>query len=105
MSLKIIGSALLLACVTGALLPCSANGQERCYSDTEGRAMIESQRVNPFPDAAHRAGIPPEQVQGVELCDSDRGYSYEVDVLREGRRERTRIPADGQPGASSDVQE
>ena len=56
--------------------------------------MLESGRIVPFPDAARRAGIPPKQVQGVDLCPSDGSYNYEVDVLRSRKRTREAISAE-----------
>ncbi len=56
--------------------------------------MLEAGQIAPFPDAARRAGIRPEQVQGVDLCPSGGKYSYEVDVLRSKRKAREIISAD-----------
>jgi hypothetical protein len=56
--------------------------------------LIESGRVRPFPEAARRAGIEQDVMEDVQLCDSTGGYRYEVEVLRQGRRERTEMPAE-----------
>lgn len=77
-----------------AVTSAAAAGPERCLSSEQGRDLIESSRVRPFPEAARRAGIERNVMEDVQLCHSNGGYRYEVDVLRQGRRERTEIPAE-----------
>jgi len=67
---------------------------DRCLSPQQGRDLIESSRIRPFPEAAQAAGIERDLMQDVQLCPSNGGYHYEVDMLKQGRRERTEIPAD-----------
>ncbi len=90
-------SILILSVVTLTASPSFGFAQERCLSREAGRQMLESGRIVPFPDAARRAGIAPEQIQGVNLCPSGRSYKYEVDVLRSRRKGREAISAEPEP--------
>ena len=80
------------ALIAAAVSP--AEAVQHCVSREKGRSMLEAGQIAPFPDAAKRAGILPEQVQGVDLCPSGGRYSYEVEVLRSKRKAREIISAD-----------
>ncbi len=69
--MKVLHSALLL------LLAVSDPGMAepaRCVSPEQGRDLIESSRVRPFPEAARRAGIDSSLMEDVQLCRSDGRY-------------------------------
>jgi hypothetical protein len=73
---------VVLFAATLVALCSSSSSAERCVSPEVGRQMLESGEIAPFPEAARRAGIRPEHIEGVELCPSNGRYTYEVDVFR-----------------------
>jgi hypothetical protein len=84
-----------------ALLALSLNGpgseamaQRGCISGQEGRQLMESGQVVPFPEAARRAGLSSDQVVEVQLCQAGGGFVYRVRVLQPGGKVRgMTIPA------------
>ena len=77
--MKTLHSALLVIALSG---PATAE-PVRCVSPEQGRDLIQSSRVRPFPEAAQRAGIDGSLMEDVQLCHSDGRFRYEVDVLKQ----------------------
>ena len=86
-----LAAALLIAATAALAAPAAA--QDGCLSGREGRRILESGSVVPFPVAAQRAGISPRDVQNVTLCQAGGGFVYQVRIVgRSGSRTVT-IPA------------
>ena len=74
--------------------PLTAPAEAACLSQRESRHVVKSGQAVRASIALRRAGIRPRDAVSIELCESGRGYVYEVSVLESsGELSRLTIPA------------
>ena len=87
----VIAAAILALALAG---PTSGAVAQQCLSPSEGQALVAQGQVMPFPSAVRQAGISPDQVVDVQLCQAGGGYVYRVRVIdASGQVTAMNIPA------------
>jgi hypothetical protein len=93
-----LAAAAILLVAAGA----SSEGAAQCVSRGEGQRMVAEGQVNPLPVALQQAGLGDIQVlPPVNLCQSGRGWYYEVRYRYGGQVSAVSIPAGGGGGGGA----